>query len=118
MNGQQINSDLIRGLIDPILLSVLLDGDHYGYGLIKEIYTRSGDVFELKEPTLYSSLRRLEGSKLVEAYWGEETNGGRRKYYRITEAGREACRASFEEWAAVRELIDRLLNRAKGENAV
>ncbi|MGP3787461.1 PadR family transcriptional regulator [Paenibacillus sp. 1A_MP2] len=71
MDEQAINSDLIRGNIDPIILSVLILKDNYGYSIIKEIYRKSGERFELKEPTLYSSLKRLEKSGYVESYWGK-----------------------------------------------
>lgn len=72
MDEQAINSDLIRGNIDPIILSVLIPKDNYGYSIIKEIYRKSGERFELKEPTLYSSLKRLEKGGYVESYWGEK----------------------------------------------
>jgi PadR family transcriptional regulator, regulatory protein PadR len=109
MGDTVYNSDLVRGSIDTIILSVLLKEDNYGYKIIKEIYSKSGNCFELKEPTLYSSLRRLEAQKMIESYWGEETQGGRRKYYRITEPGRELYFRNFEEWQVARDMIDRLI---------
>lgn len=108
-----INSDLIRGNIDPIILSVLIPADNYGYGIIKEIYRKSGKQFELKEPTLYSSLKRLEKSGYVESYWGEETQGGRRKYYRISSQGREVYQLQIQAWHAAKTLIDCMI--ATGE---
>lgn len=109
MDEQQISSDLIRGNIDTIILGVLLREDNYGYNIIKEIYTKSGKTFELKEPTLYSSLRRLESQKLVESYWGEQSQGGRRKYYQITDSGRDTYSRNQIAWEAARDLIDRLI---------
>lgn len=109
MDDQHINSDLIRGNIDTIILGVLMNEDNYGYSIIKEIYRKSGDVFELKEPTLYSSLRRLEAQYWVESYWGEQTQGGRRKYYRITTLGREIYDNNFKEWQVAKQIIDRLI---------
>ncbi|MBY0204594.1 PadR family transcriptional regulator [Paenibacillus polysaccharolyticus] len=113
MDVQVINSDLIRGNIDPIILSVLIPADNYGYGIIKEIYRKSGEQFELKEPTLYSSLKRLEKSGYVESYWGEETQGGRRKYYRISSQGREVYQLQVQAWHAAKTLIDCMI--ATGE---
>lgn len=107
-------SDLVRGSIDTIILSVLLDGDNYGYQIIKEIYLKSDGEFELKEPTLYSSLRRLEGQGALESFWGGESRGGRRKYYRVTGAGRVLFRENYAAWRAARDLIDRLIEREKG----
>ncbi|WP_340015895.1 PadR family transcriptional regulator [Paenibacillus sp. FSL K6-1318] len=116
MDVQVINSDLIRGNIDPIILSVLIPADNYGYSIIKEIYRKSGEQFELKEPTLYSSLKRLEKSGYVESYWGEETQGGRRKYYRITVQGLEAYREQVLAWQAAKTLIDcMIVSEEKGE---
>lgn len=114
MSEATYNSDLVRGSIDSIILCVLLDSDNYGYQIIKEIYTRSGNSFELKEPTLYSSLRRLESQDAIASYWGEETQGGRRKYYRITELGKDMYSRHYLAWQSARDLIDRLITRDRG----
>lgn len=107
------NSDLIRGNIDTFILHVLSDGDNYGYQIIKEISLRSGNRFELKEPTLYSSLRRLEKQGFIRSYWGEETQGGRRKYYNLSQEGQGRLRQNQEEWKAAREIIDILIGNGK-----
>ncbi|WP_019121607.1 PadR family transcriptional regulator [Brevibacillus massiliensis] len=116
LNESSYSSDLVRGSIDTIILRVLLQADNYGYQIIKEIYEKSNHLFDLKEPTLYSSLRRLEKQKMIESYWGEETQGGRRKYYKITQAGREMYLQNCEAWRAARDMIDRLIDcRKEGE---
>lgn len=107
------NSDLIRGNIDTFILRVLSDGDNYGYQIIKEISLRSGNRFELKEPTLYSSLRRLEKQGFICSYWGEETQGGRRKYYNLSQEGQGRLLQNQEEWKAAREIIDILIGNGK-----
>ena len=63
----------------------------------------------MKEPSLYTSLKRLEKSSLVESYWGDETHGARRKYYRVTQAGLDELEQATERWREVRDIIDRLL---------
>lgn len=108
------NSDLIRGSIDTIILSVLIEGDNYGYSIIKEIFVKSDECFELKEPTLYSSLRRLESQGMIESYWGGESQGGRRKYYRITEEGIRLYKKNSDEWETNRDIIERLIKVRKG----
>lgn len=102
-------SDLIRGNIDAIILHVLSKQDSYGYEVLKEIATTSQGAYEMKEPSLYTSLKRLEGQGMVESYWGNETQGARRKYYRITPAGRGELAEATERWVRVRGIIDRLL---------
>lgn len=108
------NSDLIRGSIDTIILSVLIEEDNYGYNIIKEIFIKSGECFELKEPTLYSSLRRLEAQGMIESYWGGESQGGRRKYYKITEEGIKLYKRNYEEWEINRDIIEKLVKVRKG----
>lgn len=107
------NSDLLRGNIDTFILRVLKNGDNYGYQIIKELSVRSGKRFELKEPTLYSSLRRLERQGFITSYWGEETQGGRRKYYTLTAEGQSRFAQNREEWKAAREIIDILIGDGK-----
>lgn len=62
------------------------------------------------EATLYATYRRLEKDGLVESYWGESSGGGRRKYYRITDAGRAVYKGNVAAWIATRRIIDSLLD--------
>ena len=78
-----IDSDLIRGNIDTIILKTMLENDMYGLDIIKEVETRSNGTYVLKQPTLYSALKRLESLKYVESYYGDFSNGGQRKYFRL-----------------------------------
>lgn len=83
-------SDLIRGNVDTIILKVLYEGDRYGYDLIKQINAKSDGQWEIKQPTVYACLKRLEKQGFVSSYWdSSESDGGRRKYYSLTESGRE-----------------------------
>lgn len=109
MGAQTIHSDLIRGHIDTMILRVLLDGDSYGYEIIKTLFLRSGQRYELKEPSLYTSLRRLEKQGYIESYWGNESQGGRRKYYHMTNPGKAAYHTAIQEWVQARDLIDLML---------
>lgn len=115
MTENNISSDLIRGHVDTIVLGLLSTGDRYGYEIVKAVASLSEGSYELKEPTLYSALRRMEGSGFVTAYWGEETQGGRRKYYRITAEGRSAYQRNLDDWQRARVLIDRLVTGEDGK---
>jgi PadR family transcriptional regulator PadR len=110
MAGEPMNSELIRGHVDTILLALLSKGDSYGYEICKRVSAMSGGQYELKEPTLYSAFRRLEDQGLIASRWGEESHGGRRKYYSITPGGREALLANVSDWKRARNLIDALLD--------
>lgn len=107
-----IGKDIIRGHIDTIVLTLLAEQDRYGYEVYKEVLARSGGEYELKEPSLYSAFRRLEGEGYISAYWGEESQGGRRKYYAITDIGRAYCEQARREWKTVKKILNKLI----GEN--
>ena len=109
-------SDLLRGHTDTIVLGVLQRGDGYGYEIHKAIRDAAGGEYEIKEATLYASFRRLTKDGLIEPYWGDETQGGRRKYYRITDAGRAVYRRNVEDWLATQQIINRLLNLKGGRS--
>ncbi|MEZ3159254.1 PadR family transcriptional regulator [Microbacterium sp. BWT-B31] len=103
-------ADLLRGHTDTIVLGVLRRADSYGFEIYKTIRDATGGEHEIKEATLYATYRRLEKDGLVESYWGDETQGGRRKYYRITDAGRAVYASNVAAWVATRRVIDSLLD--------
>ena len=115
MAGRDAESDLIRGNIDAIVLNALTSGDSYGYEILKGVAQTSRGDYEMKEPSLYTCLKRLEGQGNVESYWGNETQGARRKYYRITDAGIGELAEATERWVRVRRIIDRLLKQDGGD---
>ncbi len=109
MMSPTISTDLIRGHTTTIILNILRQGDSYGYEIYKKILALSGNQYELKEATLYTAFRRLEKEACIESYWGDETQGGRRKYYRITAKGKERYQHSKREWNFAKEILDRLI---------
>ena len=104
-------ADLLRGHTDTIVLGVLRRQDSYGFEIYKTIRDATGGKYEIKEATLYATYRRLLKDGLAEAYWGDESQGGRRKYYRITDAGRSVYRQNLSAWVATRDIIDALLDQ-------
>jgi PadR family transcriptional regulator, regulatory protein PadR len=109
MFDQKLSSDLLRGHTDTIILKFLAGGDKYGYEITKLVHEHSGRLYELKEATMYSSLKRLEHDGHITSYWGDETQGGRRKYYRITSSGRELYASNKQSWDHAKKILDKLL---------
>ncbi len=105
MTEQNINSDLIRGHIDTIILKILLNGDNYGYEIMKAVSINSNNEYELKEPSLYTSLKRLEKQGHIISYWGDESQGGRRKYYHITEEGQAYLAKAISDWRTIKSIV-------------
>ena len=115
-----ITSDILRGHTEAIILSHLLEQDSYGYQINKDIMKKTDNRCELKEATLYSAFRRLEQAGLdmteeivqagyIRTYWGDETVGARRRYYSITEEGRQAYQSYKRDWEEAKLTIDQLL---------
>ncbi len=109
MTENKISGDLLRGHTDTIILKLLIVGDKYGYEITKLIQTNSSGEYELKEATMYSSLKRLEGDGCITSYWGDETQGGRRKYYRITKKGKQLYSENKSNWEYAKRVLDNLL---------
>ena len=109
MTDNKITSDLLRGHTDTIILKLLMDDDRYGYEISKLIQTKSSGEYELKEATMYSSLKRLEADGSITSYWGDETQGGRRKYFRITEKGKSTYANNKSNWQYAKRVLDNLL---------
>lgn len=105
----RISSDLLRGHTDTMILKLLMDGDKYGYEISKLIQANSNGEYELKEATMYSSLKRLESDGCITAYWGDETQGGRRRYYQISEKGKATYIANKQNWEYAKSILDQLL---------
>jgi PadR family transcriptional regulator, regulatory protein PadR len=109
MIDKKMSSDLLRGHTDTIILRLLSDGDKYGYEITKLVHEHSDYQYELKEATMYSSLKRLEHDGHISSYWGDESQGGRRKYYHMTETGRVVYEENKENWNAAKRILDKLL---------
>jgi PadR family transcriptional regulator PadR len=103
------------GHVDTMLLKVISIGDCYGYSIAKTLSDLTQRALDMKEATLYAGLRRLEADGLIRAYWGDETQGGRRKYYAISERGREVLGENISKWQRTKHIMDKILNWEGGK---
>lgn len=104
-----ISKDLIRGHIDTIILNILNQHDSYGYRVAKSVRILSHNQYELNEATLYTAFRRLEKSGAISSYWGNESQGARRKYYKITKIGQSHLNVAVTEWQIAQNIINQLI---------
>ena len=105
----KIEKSLLSGSTPLLVLSLLKDGDKYGYQMADELAKRSDDTFQLKEGTLYPLLHTLEKNKLVSSYTKESEGGRERKYYRLTEEGRRQLEYKTQEWKLFSEKVNAVL---------
>lgn len=98
--------DALRGHTDAIILSILAEGDSYGYLINQTIAKRTNQKFVLTEATLYTAFKRLEAAFLIESYWAEGTNQVKRKYYSITESGRQFLSDKRQTFIETTQILD------------
>ena len=100
-----INKDLVAASSTPLVLAILAEGDTYGYAILKRVRELSGGGLEWTDGMLYPVLHRLERSGLVQSRWERTESGRRRKYYRVTKAGREQLADERRQWRTVDETL-------------
>ena len=104
-----ITADILRGYTDTIILRQLSRGDSYGYRISKAVAQISQGGLEMKEATLYTAFRRLEQAGMIRSYWGDEQTGARRRYYAITEEGKQKLDQDCLNWEETKTMLDCLL---------
>ena len=104
----KFNSELVRGSLDLMVLSILADGPKYGYRIAQSLREASGDLVGMPAGTLYPLLHRLEDDKLIQSRWDDST-GRRRKWYELTAAGRSRVHQQARQWQAYVAVVERLL---------
>ena len=105
---ERLDPDMLRGSIDLLVLSVLLDGKKYGYLIQQRLAHASGDMVRIQAGTLYPLLHRLEAAGLIQST-SEETTGRRRKWYELTAKGRRRLEKQAAQWNRLADCLQGLL---------
>lgn len=103
-----ISKALVAASTKPLLLSVLLDGETYGYQIIKQMKILSGGHLEWSFGMLYPVLHRLEKEGFIVSKWIQSDKGRLRKYYRLTETGRRELEQEKSQWLTVQSVLFKL----------
>lgn len=101
----ELGKDLVAASSTPMVLAILSEGDSYGYAILQRVRELSGGRMEWTDGMLYPVLHRLERQGFVESRWERAETGRRRKYYRITDAGRKQLEHERSQWLAVDETL-------------
>jgi PadR family transcriptional regulator PadR len=96
-----------RGVLPYCVLAMLREKEWYGFELVRAMASINGMV--TGEGTVYPLLARLRRQALVETSWQESATGPPRRYYRLTQAGREALADFTASWRQLRDSVDELL---------
>ena len=101
----RIEKDLVAAAATPLVLGILVDGDLYGYAILKRVGELSGGRMQWTDGMLYPLLHRLERLGHVSSSWGTSEAGRRRKHYAITDLGREQLAERQEQWTVVSDAL-------------
>ena len=105
-----IERELKRGSLELIVLHLLRSGEAYGYEIVTKVTTRSNGALGVTDGTLYPVLYRLERAGFVAVRWETPERGVPRKYYRLTDSGREELARLTQEWQAFAGAMAKLLS--------
>jgi len=96
-----IGKELVAASSRPLLLSVLAEGESYGYQILQNIRNLSGGTIQWSEGMLYPVLHRLEREGLISSEWKTSETGRDRKYYSLSSKGRKALNSERQQWLTV-----------------
>ena len=102
-----VSKDLVAASATPLILSILAQGESYGYAIIKRVRELSGGQMQWTDGMLYPVLHRLERQGSIEARWGASENGRKRKYYSLRKKGIEELKLQKDQWMQVHETLQR-----------
>jgi PadR family transcriptional regulator, regulatory protein PadR len=96
-----IDKDLVAASATPLVLTILSEGESYGYAILKRVRELSGGELEWADGMLYPLLHRLRRLGYVTTEWRTPPEGRRRRYYAITGDGQAALEEQRRQWVAV-----------------
>jgi PadR family transcriptional regulator PadR len=103
-----ISKALVAASTKPIILSILMNGENYGYQIIKRVKQVSGGELQWSDGMLYPVLQRLEKEGYIFSQWKLSREGRHRKYYQITELGVKELESEQTQWLKVHHALTRL----------
>lgn len=106
--GQGHTTQLLHGVLDMCLLSIIDEQESYGYEMVSKLSERGLDL--ASEGSIYPLLSRLQKQGLIEGYLVQSSEGPARKYYRMSDEGRETLSLWRDEWHAFSDSVDGVLN--------
>ncbi len=104
----KLEKELVAASSVPLVLSILAEGDSYGYAILQRVKDLSGGKIEWTDGMLYPVLHWLEDQRLVRSRWTKSESGRKRKYYSLQPEGREALRLQKEQWTLVSSTLSQL----------
>lgn len=108
MRDMKLPKDLVAASAAPLILSILEQGESYGYAIIQRVATLSENEMNWTDGMLYPVLHRLEEQGWIQADWKTADTGRKRKYYALTRHGRKALAEQKQQWLLVQKTLTQL----------
>lgn len=106
----ELNTDVIHGTLDLLILKTLSLAPLHGYGIGQRIEQISRNVFKINPGSLLTALKRMERAGLLDSEWRETENSRRARYYSLTAAGRTRLAQETADWERRSAAVLRLLS--------
>ena len=106
--AMDLSKDLVAASASPLVLSLLDEGESYGYAIIQRVRELTDGEIEWTDGMLYPVLHRLEAAGSITSRWVVGDSNRRRKYYRLTNAGRRTLETQRAQWLFVHGIFGKL----------
>jgi PadR family transcriptional regulator, regulatory protein PadR len=103
--ASMLTKDLVAASSRPLVLSILAEGESYGYEILQKVRELSGGEIEWSDGMLYPVLHRLEREKLIKSEWKQAESGRERKYYFLSSDGKKSLASEREQWLKVHNTL-------------
>jgi len=108
-----LDTELIKGTLSLIILSLLSRRAMYGYEIVTTVKTETDGVFEWKAGSLYPSLHKLEKGGMIRGEWEGEPDSRQRKYYHLTASGRASLAEKKDSWSQLSKAIAQIMEKSR-----
>src|SRR5688500_15173497 len=107
-----IDTAVIRGTLDLLILRVLTLEPMHGWGISERIQSLSREALRVQQGSLYASLHRMTREGWIRSYWSVTANNRQARYYEITRAGRQQLRIESDEWTRLANGVALVMSNA------
>lgn len=106
---KSISRELMGASAIPIILSVLRNGDSYGYEIVQRVKELTNGGITWKEASIYPVLKKLENGGMIKSYWKVQADQRPRRYYTLLADGEKQLEQNIQEWELIQTVFASIL---------
>lgn len=106
----ELNKEFMASSLTPLILLILRRQESYGYQIIQELKDKTEGELKIAEGTLYPVLKKMESKNWIEGMWKKSDSGRERRYYTLTNKGKQELEAQYSQLNFINDLIYKLWN--------